>query len=378
MIKVKFSTTFFMGLLVLAASANTIAQNVNRVSLNDYERTRDRKVIHIPDLPGYVTLKGDFHMHSIFSDGHVWPEFRVAEAWKEGLDVIAITDHIEYLPHGDYTLGDHNVAFEIARSAAEEMNIILIRSAEITRSMPPGHLNALFLEDANLLDKEDPMAAIEAAADQGAFIFWNHPGWASQQPDTTKWWDLHTTLLENGWMHGVEVANGGEWYPIAMDWCMEKPLTALANSDVHTPIDYDYDLSLAHSHRPMTLIIAKDRSEEGVKEALFSRRTIGFTGEQLMGPEDLIVGLFNESVKIHPTFQTTERGSRSRISRELENPTDLTFILEEEGESAQGRRIELRPHSMVILRYNSDRQELRYRLVNCWTGSDDHPVVEFD
>ena len=97
-----------------------------------------------------------------------------------------------------------------------------------------------------------------------------------------------------------------------------------------------------------------------------------------MGPEELILGLFRESIKVHPPFQTTERGNRRTISRELENPTDLTFILEEEGESAQGRRIELRPHSMVILRYSSDGQELRYRLVNCWTGSRDHPVVQFD
>lgn len=34
------------------------------------------KKISIPDIPGYQTLKGDFHMHTVFSDGHVWPTFR--------------------------------------------------------------------------------------------------------------------------------------------------------------------------------------------------------------------------------------------------------------------------------------------------------------
>jgi hypothetical protein len=55
-----------------------------------------RKTVNLPDLPGYVTLKCDFHMHSVFSDGNVWPIVRVDEALRDGLDVIAITDHIEY------------------------------------------------------------------------------------------------------------------------------------------------------------------------------------------------------------------------------------------------------------------------------------------
>jgi len=58
-----------------------------------------RKEIRIPDIAGYRTLKCDFHMHTVFSDGNVWPTVRVDEAWREGLDAIAITDHVEYHPH---------------------------------------------------------------------------------------------------------------------------------------------------------------------------------------------------------------------------------------------------------------------------------------
>lgn len=29
-----------------------------------------RKIINLPDIPGYVTLKCDFHMHTVFSDGN--------------------------------------------------------------------------------------------------------------------------------------------------------------------------------------------------------------------------------------------------------------------------------------------------------------------
>ncbi len=57
------------------------------------------KTFIFPDIPGYETLICDFHMHTVFLDGLVWPTVRVSEAVEEGLDAISITDHIEYLPH---------------------------------------------------------------------------------------------------------------------------------------------------------------------------------------------------------------------------------------------------------------------------------------
>jgi hypothetical protein len=362
--------------LIITASLN--AQDINRVVENDYSRSADRKIMHIPDIQGYKTLKGDFHMHTVFSDGHVWPESRVMEAWREGLDVIAITDHIEHLPHKDHLVSDHNTPYEVAREKALAQNIILIRGTEITRKMPPGHFNALFLEDVNPVENEDPMKQLEEAARQGAFLLWNHPGWASQQPDSTIWWDMHTEILENGWIHGVEVANSGEWYPIVLDWCREKELTVFSNSDIHAAIDFDYDLSLANAHRPMTLVFAKDRSEAGVKEALFSRRTLGFFGNQLVGPEDLILDLFNASIIVHTPFMESERKGKMVKHIEIENPTDLTFILERDEENGKNKNvIELNPHSEIILTIPADEDTANYRLINCWSGSDYHPVVRF-
>jgi hypothetical protein len=32
-----------------------------------------RRVLAVPDVAGFVTLKADFHLHSVFSDGEVWP-----------------------------------------------------------------------------------------------------------------------------------------------------------------------------------------------------------------------------------------------------------------------------------------------------------------
>ena len=177
---------------------------------------QQRKEIQIPDIPGYKTLKCDFHMHTVFSDGSVWPTIRVQEAWLEGLDAIAITEHIEYRPHTTDIKADHNRAYEVAEPAAKRANIILIRGAEITRNMPPGHLNVLFIKNANLLERDDYKDVLKEAHDQGAFILWNHPGWRRQQPDKTLWWNEHTFLLKNNLLHGIEVCNSDEYYPEAL------------------------------------------------------------------------------------------------------------------------------------------------------------------
>lgn len=173
-------------LIILSSSTGLTAQNMNRVYLGDYERENQRKIYHIPDLRGYRTLLGDFHSHTVFSDGLVWPEVRIREAWREGLDIIAITDHIEYLPHKNHLVSDHNTSHEIVVDAAQRMNIILVKGTEITRAMPPGHFNAPFLEDVNPVENRDPMAQIGEAVRQGAFILWNHPGWSSQRKDPKK------------------------------------------------------------------------------------------------------------------------------------------------------------------------------------------------
>lgn len=67
----------------------------------------------------------------------------VGEAWRDGLDAISITDHIEYQPHKQYIPTDHSAAWKIAEPTAANYNIILVKGSEITRKMPPGHFNAL-------------------------------------------------------------------------------------------------------------------------------------------------------------------------------------------------------------------------------------------
>lgn len=106
--------------------------------------------------------------------------------------------------------------YYVALPSALSSGIILIRAGEISRSMPPGHFNALFVKDVDALDLPDVPDALGESVKQGGFIIWNHPGWRKQQPDTTKWWKEHDEIYRRGWMHGIEVFNEKEWYPEAM------------------------------------------------------------------------------------------------------------------------------------------------------------------
>ena len=129
-----------------------------------------RKEIAFPDLPGFVTLKCDLHIHTVFSDGSVWPTVRVDEAWRQGLDVISITDHIEYQPKKDDVPTQHNRSYELAAGPARTHGLMLIRGTEITRDTPPGHFNAIYLQDASKTETPEFLDAIRAANEQDAFV----------------------------------------------------------------------------------------------------------------------------------------------------------------------------------------------------------------
>ena len=271
----------------------------------------------IPDLNGFVTLKCDFHTHTVFSDGLVWPTVRIDEAYREGLDVISITDHIEYRPFKTDVVASHNRSYEIAQVAAKNRGIILIKGSEITRSMPPGHHNAIFLTNSDELDKPDYMDAFRAAKAQNAFFFWNHPNWAAQQPDTTLWFPEHTLLLEQGFMHGIEVVNG-DYCPESHRWCIEKKLTMFGNSDVHDPMP----VFAPGKHRTMTLVFARNATQEAIYEALKERRTAVYHEEYVIGEEVYLKELFENAVEI---TITKNNNNTARIT--FTNKSDLSFRL---------------------------------------------------
>ena len=282
-----------------------------------------RKIINLPDLQGYVTLKCDFHMHTVFTDGNVWPTYRLSDSVLDCLNAFAITDHIEYSPKKDYIPVDHNAAWKITETLAKESNVILVHAAEITRKMPPGHLNALFIQDAALIVKDSVYDAIEAAVKQGAFIQWNHPGWKSQEPDgIPKLYDLHTRLLKNGWINGIEFFNNSEYYPVVLDWCIKYNLAVIGNSDVHGIISETYQAPL-NTHRPMTLVFAKERTSASLKEALFAGRTLVWAGDLLGGKEEFAKPFFYQCISVGKPYYDNKKNTYFEVT----NNSDIPFYL---------------------------------------------------
>ena len=333
-------------------------QNVNKV-IYPYYAENTRQEIRVPSaLEGYIALKADLHTHTYFSDGSVSPDMRVDEAWKTGLDVLAITDHIEYKTNREYIKGDENTSYELAKKQAEKRGIILIKGTEITRKQPIfGHFNALFIDDANKLKMDDPKAAIAEAVAQGGFVTWNHPAWAV---DTCRMYEFQANLLKEKLVHGIEVFNNTEFYPRALKWAKEWGLTVLSCSDVHTSVyanDGVHGAGCAAGgvyHRPMTIIFSKDKSLESIREALENKRTIAYFGNHLAGDRDLLTRFFWAAVSVEVLSEDD-----AAATFRLDNRYDIPFYLH------YGKtRVALLPNHSVDIRLKKADGSLNIELEN--------------
>ncbi len=267
-----------------------------------------KKRYPFPATESYLVLKCDFHIHTIYSDGQVMPDTRVIEAWEEDLDVISLTEHAENQSFDNEvtTANDLNRSYDMAKDKALQFGITLIRGTEISRDMPPGHLNAIGIKDANKLkpfmnknpkNKRDTLGfwnAVVEARRQGAFILWNHPAY----PETDKgiiMHPIHKKLYEHKLLDGIEVVNGECYLPEAFGWCQNLGISIISNTDVHTTMSQKrkHDKS-----KTMTLVLAKSKSEEDVMEALFAGRTAAVWRDNLYGNEEVVSEIVKSALKL--------------------------------------------------------------------------------
>lgn len=335
--------------------------------------------IEFPDIPGYKTLKCDFHMHTVFSDGSVWPNIRVQEALRHGLDAISITDHLEYQPKKeDVPHTDRNRSYQLAKEAAKNSDLIVVNGAEITRSMPPGHSNAIFLKDANKLNVDEPMDAFQEAKEQGAFVFWNHPHWTAQRADgVATLTELHKQLIEEGLISGIEVYNHTTFSDEALEIAQEHKLTLLGNSDMHGLMDWEYSSSEG-KHRPVTLAFATEKSEQALKEAMEEHRTVVWFDNTLVGDAQYVGPLVKSSLElIHHV--------KSQIQKiEIINHSDASYILENTSEYTFHNKASvfiLEAHEALTLQVKTPDKpksfDLKFRVLNATTAPGEHPEISY-
>jgi hypothetical protein len=273
-----------------------------------------RDPLPVPNVGAYRTLKCDFHMHTVFSDGQVWPPARVAEAWRDGLDAIAITDHSGSKRKKEYLKPDLNLPHELARPLAEQLGVLLVPGVEVAQGL--SHCNALFIKDANAVDGMELLPALRKLRAQGAYIFWNHPGWrrpAIWYPDIDA---AHREKL----LDGFEFINETETYPDTLSWAEEKKLALFANSDVHAT----FEPQDARTRRPVTLVFARTADLAGLREALEARRTAAWFRDDVWGAEEFLRPLWQAAVRIEsPRLVLSRPALRSGIR--IENSSAIPF-----------------------------------------------------
>lgn len=338
--------------------------------------------LKFPDIPGYISLKTDLHQHTVFSDGKVWPNIRVMEALREGLDVISLTEHLEYQPHSaDIPHPDRNRSYELALAEAKDHDLMIIHGSEITRSAPVGHNNAVFIKDANKILAQDSLTPFREAKEQGAFVFWNHPAWTNQSPQGNPILsNFQLERIKNGELHGIEVINTTDYAEESLALALEHKLTIMGTSDIHQLVAWDYIEK--GMHRPITLVFAKERSPESLKEALFAGRTVAVYNELFVGREEFLIPLLEASVKV----SWKEYLPKTQVLQvEVENVSSSDLLFENAGAYtfySSSPVFELKAGSKRTLQLKTlelkENITLELKALGAYIAPKTHPVVRWE
>lgn len=337
-----------------------------------------RKEIVLPaQVNGFNVYKADLHSHTIYSDGQVIPAFRVQEAWQDGLDIIAITDHLETRKHEgqlyEYlkkyadteflanTAGvkagmiDLNYPVQQALPEAAKLGLLVVPGTEISRSgATVGHFNALFTKDNNTIYDEDALQSMRNARSQGALVQHNHPGWRRENLQMT---EVEKAAYEEGLIDGVEVMNGKEFYPGIIDRVLERGLYMSSNSDIHFATANEYRLT--GTMRNMTIVFAEEMTLDSVKDALVNNRSIAYGYGTLCGSEELLKAFFLASVRL------THVPGQEAACR-LTNLTSIPYILQR----GNGNYFRLDPFSSISISLSKNSTAIPLTVVNAWTSKD--------
>ena len=136
--------------------------------------------------------------------------------------------------------------------------------------------------------------------------------------------DFHTQMMDRGWLHGIEIANGEGYSEGAFSFALANGLTMIGVSDVHDLIDWDYMPHLG-GHRPVTLVLADSASPRAMREALFAGHTVVYYKDWLMGRSDQLERLMPVLIEVKDARYPK---SVDVVQLTLANHSDLPLTLE--------------------------------------------------
>lgn len=144
------------------------------------------------------------------------------------------------------------------------------------------------------------------------------------------------------------MANGADYSEEAFALALENNLTIIGTSDIHNLIDWDYPPAEG-AHRPVTLVLAEDRSEAAIKAALFERRTVAWFKNLLIGRERDVEAIVGASISVD---SAAYQPGRELLNVVLRNHSDATFELENRSSytfMSQGDDLKLPAHGTLEL-----------------------------
>ena len=395
-----------LGITLLTFSTAEAQKEVPHRVQTCQKRSPERTEIILPQVNGYNIYKGDFHTHTMYSDGRVSPKGRVMEAWSDGLDILAITDHYEareneanllkvLAPYNEdgkptkrlyaapYLKGEVEVDpgvkadFNAIHQEAESenrwagYNLLLIKGCEFGRNTKDkGHYNALFVKDLNTLYSYNLEESFRKVREQGGFVIHNHPSYGRPKGSTDKSeWD--EMVYSEGLIRGVEVANGYNFYPRMVRRCIEEKLAMFGNTDEHRFTTYRF--GSRDVFRTMTFVLAKECTEEAIKEAILACRTLVYSGGCVIGEEQLLNDFLNESIICHLVKEDKKKGSHYYT---LTNTTSITYHLRRGGTIYL-----LEPFKTITISYSKNKEtgkigSPKFRVENMWHIDYKHPTIE--
>lgn len=294
-----------------------------------------------PDLGNYRVYTGEFHIHTTYSDGSVTPEYRVWEAWRDGLDILCITDHVEHFKYPE----DVGRGYLRAKVLADQLGIVLIRSCEGGagyKAITPGHLIYNFLKNEKsvglLQDRWEQVffPALREVRKQGGTINWAHPG--------TEWKEEIATMVKEDLIDGIEIKNAtvsrdsataARWgcakypyrknymYPPVLEWTIQNNLAVFAVSDAHRPVNEypSYD-----GQRPFTMVLAQDSKIESLYNAVKARRTLACFDGMIWGRREWLDQLWHTWVTVEVPDHLYTKKSGNLI--QLKNHSSFAFDIE--------------------------------------------------
>lgn len=313
-----------------------------------------------PKVGRYEVLCGDFHMHTIHSDGRLTTRERVEESYAKGYDVIAITDH------------GKTRAYNVARYVGEPLGLVVLRGIE-AGVKGKEHMNIIGVSE--LYTPRDPHRwsetpdgdtvyyrdELRVIADRGGFVIYNHPHVGFREP--LEWG------IKEGLIQGIEVENdvcGSGWatiewngrycYPNAFEHALKHNLTLFANTDVHGRRD---------DTPAMTLILAEARTPEAVMDALRARRTAAWFEGVVWGRENLLTDLMRAAVKV----------GRSGDGLRIENLSPLSLQAAVQG---AGDSVEIGPYSAASVKCSLAGSKASITWGNVWTSPKDNLTTVHD